>query len=125
MLLPLTQSKAELIQAVRITDPARHMTSPDLTGDIVAVWESDQVQRLLTLIAGLPAGEPRRCFHPGWGIRVHGAAGQLFEIAFCFSCHNARIWGPDLPVEQQSQAFDAESPGAVDLLRRFRSCVPG
>ncbi|MGV2920419.1 hypothetical protein [Streptomyces alfalfae] len=123
MLLPLTHGKTELIEVVRITDPVRHLTSEDLAGDTAAVWVGDQVQQALSLIADLPGSEMYRCFLPGWGVRAHGPTDLLFEIAFCFRCHGARVWGPDLPVERQGQTFDAESPAAVELLRRFRSCV--
>jgi len=124
MLLPLTRGKTELIEVVRITDPARHLSSKDLAGDTAAIWEGDQAQQVLSLIADLPGSELYRCFLPGWGIRAHNSTDQLFEIAFCFRCHRARVWGPDLPVEQQGQTFDAESPAALELLRRFRSCLP-
>lgn len=93
-------------------------------GDAVAIWEGDQAQQALSLIADLPGSEPYRCFLPGWGIRAHSSTDQLFEIAFCFRCHGTRIWGPGLPVEQQGQAFDAESPAALELIHRFRSCLP-
>ncbi|AZM57430.1 hypothetical protein DMA15_03100 [Streptomyces sp. WAC 01529] len=88
------------------------------------MWAGDQAQQALSLIADLPGGELYRCFLPGWGIRAHDSTDQLFEIAFCFRCHGARVWGPDLPVEQQAQTFDAQSPAAMELLRRFRSCLP-
>ncbi|WP_129309127.1 hypothetical protein [Streptomyces sp. L2] len=123
MLLPLTHGKTEFIEVVRITDPVRHLTSEDLAGDTVAVWEGDQAQQALSLIAGLPGSELYRCFLPGWGIRAHGSIDQLFEIAFCFRCHGGRIWGAGLPVEQRGQTFDAESPAALELLHRFRSCL--
>lgn len=45
MLLPLTHGKTELIEVVRITDPARHLSSEDLAGDTVAIWEGDQAQQ--------------------------------------------------------------------------------
>ncbi|WP_345357435.1 hypothetical protein [Actinoallomurus liliacearum] len=124
MLLPLTRNKAELIEVVRITDPARHLMSDELTGDTVAIWEGDDVPEALALVAELPGSEPYRCFLPGWGIRAHGSTGLLFEIAFCFRCHGARLWGPDLPPEQRGQTFDGGSPTALELLRRFRSCLP-
>ncbi|WKX69336.1 hypothetical protein [Streptomyces sp. XD-27] len=124
MLLPLTHLKTDLLEVVRITDPARHLTSEDLVGDAVAIWESDQAQQALTLIADLPGSEMYRCFLPGWGIRAHSSTELLFEVAFCFRCHGARIWGPDVPTEQQGQTFNAESPTARELLRRFRSCTP-
>ncbi|MEU8706323.1 hypothetical protein [Streptomyces sp. NPDC048565] len=123
MLLPLTHGTTELIEAVRIIDSARHLSSQDMVGDTVAIWEGEQAQQALSLIAELPGSEPYRCFLPGWGVRAHDSTDQLFEIAFCFRCHGARIWGPGLPVEQQHQTFDAESPAAHELLRRLRSCL--
>ncbi|WP_246259626.1 hypothetical protein [Streptomyces typhae] len=131
MLLPPTHEKTELIEVVRITDPARHLDSEDLAGDTAAIWEGERTQQALSLIADLPGSEQHRCFLPGWGIRAHDLTSQLFEIAFCFRCHGARTWAPDLPVaqqrhafDQQIQAFDAESPAALELLHRFRSCLP-
>lgn len=124
MLLPLTHLKTELIEVVRITDPMRHLYSEDLAGDEVAIWERDQVRQALSLIADLPSSELYRCFVPGWGIRAHSSTDLLFEIAFCFRCHGARIWGPDVPVEQNGQTFDADSPAGLELLHRFRSCLP-
>ncbi|MGW7545368.1 hypothetical protein ACWGKQ_30295 [Streptomyces sp. NPDC054770] len=124
MLLPLAHGKTELIEVVRITDPVRHLSSENLAGDTVGIWEGDQARQALSLIAGLPEGELYRCFLPGWGIRAHSSTDRLFEIAFCFRCHGARMWGPVLPVEQQGQTFDAESPAARELLDRFRSCLP-
>ncbi|MFD5098947.1 hypothetical protein [Streptomyces albidochromogenes] len=123
MLLPLTHAKTELIDVVRITDPARHLSSKDLTGDTASILEGDQARQTVSLIADLPGSELYRCFLPGWGIRAHNSTDQLFEIAFCFRCHMARIWGPDLPVEEQGQTFDAESPAALELLCQFHSCL--
>lgn len=125
MLLPLPHGKAELIEVIRITDPARHLSSEDLAGDTAAIWDGDQAQQALSLIADLPRSGLYRCFLPGWGIRAHDPTDQLFAIAFCFRCHGVRMWGLDLPVEQQVQSFDTESPAALELLRRFRSCLPG
>ncbi|MFF9819226.1 hypothetical protein [Streptomyces sp. NPDC014006] len=124
MLLPPTHGKTEFIEVVRITDPARHITSEDLVGDTAAIWKGDQAQQALSLITDLPESELYRCFLPGWGIRAHSSTEQLFEIAFCFRCHGTRVWGPGLPAEQQGRTFDAESPAALELLRRFRSCLP-
>ncbi|MET8720978.1 hypothetical protein [Streptomyces misionensis] len=124
MLLPLTQGKTELIEVVRISDPVRHIRSEDLAGDTAAIWEGDQARQALSLIADLPGSELYRCFLPGWGIRAHSSTDQLFEIAFCFRCHGARIRGPGLPVEQRGRIFDADSPAALELLHRFRPCLP-
>ncbi|MER6304616.1 hypothetical protein [Streptomyces sp. NPDC001657] len=126
MLLPHSVAKSEFIEVVRITDPARHLMSQDLDGDAVAIWDSEQAQQALSLIHDLPGGEMYRCFLPGWGIRAHSSTSThpLFEIAFCFRCHGARIWGPDVPATLQSQTFDAGSSAASELLRRFRACIP-
>ncbi len=123
MLLPVTRAKTEMIEVIRITNPARHLTSKDLVGDSVEIWVEDQARRALDLITGLPGDEKYRCFVPGWGVRAHSFTEQLFEIAFCFSCHAARLWGPDVPLEQQHQTFDAESPAARELLAWFRACL--
>ncbi|MFS4094202.1 hypothetical protein [Streptomyces sp. AF1A] len=125
MLLPLTHEKTERIEVVRITDPVRHLSSENLAGDTAAIWSGDQAQQALSLIADLPGSEQYRCFFPGWGIRAHSSTDQLFEIAFCFRCHGARVWGPEVPAEQRGQTFDAKSPPALELLHRFRSCLPG
>lgn len=124
MLLPLPRHEVDLIEVVRITDPARHLTSPDLAGEDVAIWEGTQVQHALTLITDLPAGARMRCFLPVWGIRAHGATHLLYEVAFCFRCNDARLWGPDLDADQQGQTFDGESAVARELLDLFRACLP-
>jgi hypothetical protein len=124
VLLPPTHQKTELIEVIHITDPMRHLTSADLVGDEVAIWAGEQARQTLSLIADLPGSELYRCFIPGWGIRAHSSTDLLFDIAFCFRCHGARIWGPDVSVEQQSQTFDADGPAGLELLRRFRSCTP-
>ena len=122
MLLPSSHDTAHLIEVVRITDPARHLTSQDLAGTTVAIWEGDQVQEMWALIADLPGGDLQRCFLPGWGIRAHGPEEMLFEVAFCFRCHRARFWGPGGSGAQGAQTFDAGSPAAIELLRRFSMC---
>ncbi|MET9916759.1 hypothetical protein ACFV1C_08445 [Streptomyces sp. NPDC059605] len=121
MLLPITREKAELIEVVRIADPIRHFGSEDLTGDEVALWEAPRTDRILALIDDLPDSELHRCFSPGWGIRVHGADGLLLQLAFCFSCHGIRLWGPGVPDEQEGlHGFDPDSAPARELLQRFR-----
>ncbi|MFC9093110.1 hypothetical protein [Streptomyces sp. NPDC057072] len=124
VLLPLTHHKTQVIEVVHITDPIRHLTSADLVGDEVAIWEGERARQTLSLIADLPGSELYRCFVPGWGIRAHSSTDLLFEIAFCFRCHRVRIWGPDVSVEQEGQTFDAEGPTGLELLRLFRSCAP-
>ncbi|MET8957404.1 hypothetical protein [Streptomyces sp. NPDC004533] len=126
MLLPPIQEKTELIEVVRITDPMRHLSAANLVGDDVAIWEAAQVSDALTLISSAPDSERYRCFAPGWGIRAHSATDLLFQIAFCFQCHGARLWGPGVPAELEGiQGFDPGSPPALELLQQFRSSTPG
>jgi hypothetical protein len=126
VLLPPAHAKTELIEVVRITDPMRHLSSEDLAGEVVAIWETSQAEQVLTLIMDLPGSELHRCFVPGWGIRAHSATDLLFQVAFCFRCHGARLWGPSVPAAQSGlHSFDPDSPPACDLLERFRGFQTG
>ncbi|TJZ95207.1 hypothetical protein [Actinacidiphila oryziradicis] len=126
MLLPLAHDKTELIEVVRITDPMRHLSAEDLVGDDIAIWEAAQAQQVLALVNDLPGSEVYRCFTPGWGIRAHGATDLLFQLAFCFRCHGARLWGPAVPAEQEGiHSFDPDSPPARELLQRLRGSKSG
>ncbi|MBB4795520.1 hypothetical protein BJY54_006132 [Streptomyces nodosus] len=126
MMLPPVQERTELIEVVRITDPMRHIGASDLVGDDVAIWQAAQVSDALTLISSAPDSELHRCFTPGWGIRAHSATDLLFQIAFCFHCHGARLWGPGVPAElDRIHGFDPDSPPALELLQRFRGSAPG
>jgi hypothetical protein len=125
MILPSSQEKTELIEVVRITDPMRHLSASDLVGDDVAIWQAAQVSDALTLISSAPDSELHRCFIPGWGIRARSATDLLFQIAFCFECHGARLWGPGVPSELDGiHGFDPDSPQALELLQRFRDSTP-
>lgn len=122
MLLPAAGARAERMDVVRITSAMRNPYTDDLAGEEVEVSAADQVRRLLALIADLPGDDMRRCFNPGWGIRARTATARLFEIAFCFHCHGARLWGPEVPAEQQGfHPFDADSPSGQELLTRLRA----
>ena len=126
MLLPLAHTKTELIEVVRITDPMRHLSSEDLVGDDVAIWEGTLTDEVLALMKDLPGSESYRCFIPGWGIRAHSATDLLFQVAFCFRCHGARLWGPSVPAAQSGiHSFDADSLPARELLERFRGSETG
>ncbi|MFD3655255.1 hypothetical protein [Streptomyces sp. NPDC058620] len=126
MMLPPVQEKTELIEVVRITDPMRHLSAVDLVGDDVAIWESALVKEALALISSAPDSELHRCFIPGWGIRAHSATDLVFQIAFCFQCHGARLWGPGVPAELDGiHGFDPDSSPALELLERFRGSTPG
>jgi hypothetical protein len=124
MLLPAAAAQTELIEVVRIpatSDP----WSGELVGEGTALWEADQVQESLALIAELPEGERQRCFFPGWGIRAHSESELLFEIEFCFRCEGARLRGPLVPAEQQGiQTFAPDSAPGRALLALFQSTDP-
>ncbi|MFJ6700024.1 hypothetical protein ACIQM4_28790 [Streptomyces sp. NPDC091272] len=125
MMLPPAQEQTELIEVVRITDPMRHLNSEDLTGDDVAIWEAAQVSDTLRLIGSLPDSELYRCFIPSWGIRAHSDSDLLFQIAFCFRCHGARLWGPRVPGALNTiHSFAPDSPPARELLQRFHDSAP-
>jgi hypothetical protein len=126
MLLPPARAKTELIEVVRITDPMRHLSSEDLAGDDVATLETAQANQVLTLVNDLPGSELHRCFIPGWGIRAHSATDLLFQVAFCFRCHGARLWGPSVPAAQAGiHSFAPDSPPACELLELFRGSQTG
>jgi len=125
MLLPATSAQTEVIEVVRITPALRNPSSDPLAGEDTALWVEGQVEQALALIAELPGGELYRCFAPGWGIRGHSDTDVLFEIAFCFRCHGARLGGPGVPAEQQGiHTFDADSAPALALLALFRTTDP-
>ncbi|MGW2044350.1 hypothetical protein ACWCPF_04085 [Streptomyces sp. NPDC001858] len=127
MRLPAAHDRGELLEVVRLTDPAGPFTSRGLAGEVVEVWAGDEVREALALIRALPDSERYRCFVPGWGIRLYDDADPdpLFEIAFCFRCNGARVLGRDVPAELRVQDFEAESGAGRELLGRFRACVPG
>ncbi|MEV5644132.1 hypothetical protein AB0L67_28890 [Streptomyces flaveolus] len=126
MILPPVHEQTELIEVVRISDPTRHIDAEDLVGDDVAIWKAPQAGDALTLISSVPDSTLRRCFFPGWGIRAHSATGLLFQIAFCFECHGARLWGPGVSAElDKIHGFDPDSPAALELLERMRGSTPG
>ncbi|WP_037907486.1 hypothetical protein [Actinacidiphila yeochonensis] len=127
MLLPPTFVDTELVEVVHITDlrsAATHYPSRGLIGDTVAIWAGEEAAEALSLITGLAGGDAYRCFVPRWGIRAHGATSPLFEIAFCFRCQATRGRRIDSGRGQFGEHFDAASPAAVELLRRFDACLP-
>ncbi|MGW4882944.1 hypothetical protein ACWEPI_41110 [Streptomyces sp. NPDC004262] len=126
MLLPAVSTQTELIEVIRITAAMRNPFSDALAGEDTALWETEQVREVLELITELPEGERQRCFLPGWGIRAHSASALLFEVAFCFQCNGARLWGPAVPGEHHGiQSFDPDSTPGRSLLARFRATGQG
>ncbi|WP_433547918.1 hypothetical protein ACQPZG_24760 [Streptomyces sp. CA-294286] len=124
MLLPSAHEQTELIEVVRISPDANDPLPKTLDGEDVAIWEGDEAREVLSLIKELPVSRPGQTFLPGWGLRAHGPRGMLFEFAFSYDCHAARVWGPAVPHKQEGlYPFDPDSPQAVELLRRFRACA--
>ncbi|MGW7415893.1 hypothetical protein [Streptomyces sp. NPDC054863] len=122
MLLPSAHEQTELIEVVRITPDANDPLPKTMTGEDTALWEEAEAREALALVKELPVSRPGQTFLPGWGLRVHGPRGMLFEIAFSYDCHAARLWGPAVPHKQEGlYPFDPDSAPAVELLRRFRS----
>ncbi|MFI5803124.1 hypothetical protein [Streptomyces sp. NPDC051561] len=121
MLLPSAHAQTELIEVVRITPDVNDPLPKTMTGEELAIWDAEEAREALALVKELPGSQPGPTFVPGWGLRVHGARGVLFEIAFSYDCHAARVWGPGMPHKQEGiYSFDPDSAPAVELLRRFR-----
>ncbi|UUV32309.1 hypothetical protein NQK81_02320 [Amycolatopsis roodepoortensis] len=114
MFLPVPRERVELVEVI----------GPDGTGNdqLVAIWDSEDAQTGLTLMAGLPDGELKRCFIPAWEIRAHSTTQFLFEISFCFRCHGARLAGPTVsPEHAMIHGFDAEHSTSRELLARLQA----
>jgi hypothetical protein len=125
MLLPPAGADTEVLDVIRITRDMRNPYADDLAGEHVAVWTAEAAREALALIGDLPGDDMRRCFSPGWGVRARSASATLFEIAFCFHCHGARLWGPAVPAELVTlHPFDTDSPQGQELLARFRAARP-
>jgi hypothetical protein len=121
MLLPSAHEQTELIEVVRITPDANDPLPKAMSGEDLAIWDADQAREVFALVKELPGSQPGQTFLPGWGVRVHGERGMLFEIAFSYDCHAARVWGPSVPHKQEGiYSFDPDSAPALELLRRFR-----
>lgn len=118
MFLPTASERVELVEVIRLdgTDDGR----------LVEIWEAGHARSTLALVANLPDGDIKRCFVPGWKIRVHSDTAFLFEIAFCFRCDGAKLRGPTVPADQQViHGFDSESRASQELLARLRATDQG
>jgi hypothetical protein len=126
MLLPSAHEQTELVEIVRITPDANDPLPKTMAGEETALWEAAEAQEAFALIKALPGSQPGQTFLPGWGLRAHGPKGLLFEIAFSYDCHAARVWGPSVPHKQEGiYPFDPSSHEALELLRRLRSDPSG
>ncbi|PLW73241.1 hypothetical protein GQS52_11340 [Streptomyces sp. SCUT-3] len=125
MLLPVDADQVLLVEAVRLARAPGRPFPETVVGEELAVWVEGEAEQVLGLIADLPDGERYRCFTPRYGVRAHGNTDVLFEAVFCFSCNGALFTGPSVPAGMRGiRTFDADSPPARELLRRFRSCDP-
>lgn len=122
MLLPATFPQVQRLECVRIDDPTGSHQWTEVPGTVTGTWLGDEAQEVLGLVADLPPGEIMRCFMPGYGIRAHGAGQLLFEVAFCFQCHNALILQPAPHERRDMVGFGADSQRAQDLLALFKAC---
>jgi hypothetical protein len=95
-------------------------------GEVIGTWSGDRVRVALGLVASLPEAEQMRCFVPRYGMRMRAESLVLAEVAFCFKCHNAKVFRSDhTPQLPNWFTFDPDSPPAQELLRLFRACSPG
>ncbi|MET8517965.1 hypothetical protein [Streptomyces sp. NPDC005077] len=115
-----------LIEVVRISALPTKRGVP-YPGRVVAHWAGSEAADALTLIEKLPGSEQHRCgFSPGWSIRAYEDSLDLalFEAAFCFRCHEARMHGTVVPTVLATQFFDADTSPAQALLALFREAAP-
>lgn len=121
MILPAAAPQIQLIECVRIEYTEDSHLWSRVPGTTIGIWEDADVTTIIDLVTALPDDEVMRCFIPRYGIRAHGPDGLLFEIAFCFRCHGAKIFTPDPEKRGDLIGFDATSPPAQTLLTKFRA----
>ncbi|MFF6781132.1 hypothetical protein [Streptomyces sp. NPDC012510] len=123
MLLPARAvAVTALIEVVRVSALPATPDAP-YPGEVVGHWAGDEVTDALALVETLPGSAQHRCgFSPGWSIRAYEDSLELdlFEAAFCFTCHEVRMRGTAVPPALTTQFFDAAAPQAQALLARFR-----
>ncbi|MFB8038912.1 hypothetical protein ACFC5Z_39645 [Streptomyces sp. NPDC056004] len=114
-----------LIEVVRISALPTGRDVPYL-GTAVAYWAGSEAAAALALIKSLPGSEQHRCgFSPGWSVRAYEDSLDLalFEAAFCFTCHEARMRGTAVPPALATQFFDPSALPAQTLLSLFRTAA--
>ncbi|WP_093169205.1 hypothetical protein [Sinosporangium album] len=121
MFLPPSFAQTLRLECIRIDDYSNSHRWVSVPGKIVGTWCGSEATEVIDLVAGLQPSEMTRCFLPGYGIRAHGADHLLFEIAFCFQCHNALLLVPGPKGQRDLVGFNAESQCAQELLNRFRT----
>ncbi|WP_327318578.1 hypothetical protein [Streptomyces sp. NBC_01235] len=121
MLLPSTSPQTRRLECVRIEDPTGSHEWTGVPGTTTRTWLDKEALEILDLVTDLPTGDVMRCFMPGYGIRAHNADQLLFEIAFCFQCHNALILQPAPHKRRDLVGFKADSRLAQHLLALFKA----
>lgn len=121
MRLPETSEKTDRLECIRIDDSSNWHRWTSVPGTTLGFWQGREAAEILGQVAELPAGGVMRCFRPGFGIRAHSADQVLFEIAFCFECHNALLFQPAPGDRGDLIGFKADSRRAMDLLSLFRA----
>ncbi|NBH07871.1 hypothetical protein [Amycolatopsis sp. SID8362] len=111
--------RADLIRVEGDREWERWTTVP---GPVLESVTGADATALVGLVADLPDADMMRCYHPVYALRAHGAEGVLFELAFCFRCHNALGFAGG--AQTGLEGFDADSPAGQELLGRFRAADP-
>lgn len=123
VILIVPPDEVALIEVAKVKPEWR----PDWRGALeepVKLWDGDELSRALKLIEQLPKSQAKRCFLPGYGIRLHDESVARAEVLFCFQCHRALMI--DLLNSRHngvSATFDPASDPAQELLSRFHSCA--
>ncbi|MFH9606185.1 hypothetical protein [Streptomyces sp. NPDC017448] len=120
-----TFTATALIEVVRISALPATRNAP-YPGTAVAHWAGSEAAAALALIDSLSGSEQQRCgFSPGWSIRAYEDSLDLalFEAAFCFTCHEARMQGTAVPPALAKQFFDPGTLPARTLLSLFRKAA--
>ncbi|VVJ16354.1 Uncharacterised protein [Amycolatopsis camponoti] len=120
MLVPGDATDVRRVDLVRVVNSSGWGGWVTVPGETLVSVTGAAASALTALVADLPDGEMMRCFIPSYALRVHGSAGLLCEIAFCFRCHNALVIVPGRG-RSRLDGFDADSPAGQDLLARFRA----
>jgi hypothetical protein len=114
---------AEEVALIEVARVKRGSQSPwrDVLEKPVALWDGIRMAEVLHLIERMPAGMPKRCFNPGFGLRLHDQQSARAEVLFCFHCHSVRMIDlQDLSRSNVAEAFDAGSDPARELLARLQ-----
>ncbi len=122
MLLPIDPPDARRADLIRVAGDREWEQWTSVPGPVLESVTGAGAEALVRLVSELPDAGMMRCYHPVYALRVHGAEGVLFEIAFCFRCHNALGFAGG--AQATLEGFDPDSPAGQELRRRFRAADP-